>query len=189
MVCSPGRTASYALLALALALLLALALPGFSRPVAAQPEEPSDEEGEAQEAEPVTYPIGIYVTSLHDFDTAEDTFGADYWIWSVHPPGPNPLESIEFLNAKEVETDFDYSEERGDELWSQRKVSTVTRHDWDLADFPFDRQMPEIQLEEGVSDTEELVYEADTANSGYKEDMSMDGWHDTGFEVRPQVTC
>ena len=49
-------------------------------------------------------PIGVYVTSLRDFDTVGDSFGIDFWVWSVHPPGDNPLNSVEFVNAKQVET-------------------------------------------------------------------------------------
>ena len=60
----------------------------------------------------------------------------------------------------------------------------MTRHGWDLADFLFDRQMLEIQLEEGAADTEELRYEADTTNSGYHKDMNVDGWRITDFEVQ-----
>src|SRR5215211_7371654 len=45
-------------------------------------------------------PIGVYVTSLRDLDPVGDSFGIDFWVWSVHPPGDNPLESLEFVDAK-----------------------------------------------------------------------------------------
>jgi hypothetical protein len=185
MVCSAGRAASHVLLALAF--LLALALPGFDRPVAAQPEEPTEEEGEARDAEPTTYPIGVYITSLHDFDTTKGTFGVDYWVWSVHPPGSDPLENLEYYNSKEADVGLNLSEERGDMIWSQRKISAVVRHNWDLSDFPFDRQVLEMDLEEGVVDASKLVYEADRANSGYNEGMKIDGWRVTAFDVQERL--
>src|SRR5215203_387150 len=54
------------------------------------------------DTEAITYPIGIFITSLHTFDVTGGTFGVDYWVWSVHSPGLNPLQTLEFLNAEEA---------------------------------------------------------------------------------------
>src|ERR671921_66983 len=62
-------------------------------------------------------PIGVYVTSLRDLDPAGDSFGIDFWVWSVHPPGDNPLDSLEFVNTKQIETRLDLTTERGDREW------------------------------------------------------------------------
>ncbi len=51
-------------------------------------------------------PIGVYVTSLRDLDLVGDTFAIDFWVWSVHPPGENPLDSLEFVNAKQLRARF-----------------------------------------------------------------------------------
>ncbi len=137
--------------------------------------------------EAIAYPIGIFITSLHDLDVTADTFGVDYWVWSVHPPELNPLETLEFYNAKEAHADLDQTAERGDRSWSQRKISAVVRHDWDLSNFPFDRQVLDIVLEEGVADATTLVYSADTANSGYNEDIHLEGWHITDFAIEERT--
>src|SRR5918998_844078 len=38
--------------------------------------------------------IGVYVTSLRDFDPADDSFGIDYWMWSIHPPAADPSSHV-----------------------------------------------------------------------------------------------
>ena len=75
------------------------------------------QDGRAKEensAEATGCPIGVYVTSLRDLDLVGDSFGIDLWVWSVHPPGDNPLDSLEFVNAKQIETRLDRTTERGD---------------------------------------------------------------------------
>ena len=152
-------------------LFAGIAAGGVGQPTADQPvmgDYPSD----AEDTEAIDYPIGIFITSLHDLDVTADTFGVDYWVWSIHPPELNPLETLEFYNAKEAHADLGQTAERGDRSWSQRKISAVVRHDWDLSNFPFDRQVLNIVLEEGAADTTALMYSADTANSGYKRTFS-----------------
>ena len=42
-------------------------------------------------------------------------------------------------------------------------------------------------LEEGVTDTTTLMYSADTANSGYNEDIHLEGWHITDFAIEERT--
>src|SRR5215208_485974 len=66
-------------------LFAGIAAGGVGQPTADQPgmdDNPTDTE----DTEAIDYPIGIFITSLHDLDVTADTFGVDYWVWSVHPP-------------------------------------------------------------------------------------------------------
>jgi hypothetical protein len=167
-------------------LFAGIAAGGVGQPTADQPgmdDNPTD----TQDTEAIDYPIGIFITSLHELDVTADTFGVDYWVWSVHPPELNPLETLEFYNANEAHADLDQTAERGDRSWSQRKISAVMRHDWDLSNFPFDRQVLDIVLEEGENDATEVVYSADTTNSGYNEDIHLEGWHITDFAIEERT--
>jgi hypothetical protein len=87
-------------------------------------------------AEAAGCPIGVYVTSLRDLDSADDSFGIDFWVWSVHPPGDDPLESLEFVNAKQIETRLKRTTKRGDRAWSRLKARATVLHDWDVRNFP-----------------------------------------------------
>jgi hypothetical protein len=167
-------------------LFAGIAAGGVGQPTADQPGMDDNPTG-TEDTEAIDYPIGIFITSLHDLDVTADTFGVDYWVWSIHPPELNPLETLEFYNAKEAHADLDQTAERGDRSWSQRKISAVVRHDWDLSNFPFDRQVLDIVLEEGAADTTALMYSADTANSGYNEDIHLEGWHITDFALEERT--
>ena len=82
-------------------LFAGIAAGSVGQPTADQPgmdDNPTD----AEDTEAIDHPIGIFITSLHDLDVTADTFGVDYWVWSVHPPELNPLKTLEFYNAKEA---------------------------------------------------------------------------------------
>jgi hypothetical protein len=132
-------------------------------------------------ADPSEQTLGVYITSLRDFDVAGDSFGVDYWIWSVHPPETDPLESVEFVNAKQVDLRLDRTTGRSEGLWSRQKVKATVLHDWNLSNFPFDRQSLQIDLR--LADSSALVYRKDEAESGYDEDIAPDGWRVTDFEI------
>jgi hypothetical protein len=151
-----------------------------------QPEETGNSSA-TEDTQAIAYPIGIFITSLHDLDVTHGTFGVDYWVWSVHPPRINPLDNLEFYNAQKADTHLDLTEERGDRSLSQRKINAVVRHDWDLSNFPFDRQVLDIVLEEGTADTTKLLYSADTTNSGYNGDIRLEGWRITDFAIEERT--
>lgn len=163
-----------------------IAAGSFGQPTVDQPEA-DDNPTDTEDTAAMAYPVGIFITSLHDLDLIGGSFGVDYWVWSIHPPTLDPLENLELYNAKEADADLDLKEERGDQEWSQRKVSAVVHHDWDLSNFPFDRQVLNIVLEEGAADTTTLVYSADTTNSGYNEDIRLEGWRITDFAIEERT--
>jgi hypothetical protein len=130
---------------------------------------------------PATCRIGAYLTALHAFDPETDTFDADMWLWSVCPAdGHRPLETMEFVNADQVEVLLDV---RDSPIWATRKVQGTFRHDWDERNFPFDRHTLRIALEEGDEDVRRFVYEPDTANSRVDPTMQLPGWTMTDFAL------
>jgi len=132
-------------------------------------------------AEAAGCPIGVYVTSLRDLDPADDSFGIDFWVWSVHPPGDNPLESLEFVNAKQIETRLERTSRRGDREWSRLKARASVLHDWDLTDFPFDRQI--LPLDLGIVGSDAQACGLDRSDSGYARGIAPEGWRIAAFDV------
>ena len=120
-----------------------------------------DQARDASPADPGGRTVGIYITSLRDFDVADRSFGADFWLWSVHPPGTDPLGGMEFVNAKEVDIRLDRASGRSEGDWSREKARATVLHDWNLSDFPFDRQALEIELR--LDDPSALAYRAHEA--------------------------
>jgi hypothetical protein len=132
-------------------------------------------------AAPAMCRVGAYLTALHAFDPETDTFDADLWLWSVCPATERrPLETIEFLNADQVEVLLDV---RDSPVWGTRKVQGTFRHDWDERNFPFDRHTLRIELEEGAEDVRRFVYQPDTANSRVDPTIQLPGWTMTDFAV------
>lgn len=124
-------------------------------------------------------PLGVYITSLHDFDSVNGSYGVDYWLWSVHQPELDPLESVEFVNAKQIDSRLDQTSGWGELRWSRSKVRATVLHDWDLRNYPFDRQALKLELR----NTGGFTYRTDAANSGYDEDIEPEGWRITNFEI------
>jgi hypothetical protein len=131
------------------------------------------------DAAPATCRVGLYLRDLHSFDPAADTFGADFWLWSVCPTADlQPLRTMEFINSDNVAVLLDVGDYP---LWTQRNVDGAFRYDWDERNFPFDRHTLTIVLEEGVADVHRFVYEPDTANSGVDPELGLPGgWRVTG---------
>jgi hypothetical protein len=155
----------------------ALGWTGAAAPAAAQ--EP---------AAPVTCQVGTYLITMTAFDPEADTFDADLWLWSVCPNGTRrPLETMEFVNAEEIEARLASEVSVGSAVWSQHKVRGTFRHDWDERAYPFDRHTLEIVLEEGVEDAAHFRYEPDTADTTYDPALRLPGWTITGFALTPSL--
>ena len=150
------------------------------------------------QAEAVTSPktcqIGVYLTSLRDFKPAEKSFTANFWVWSVCPfETPKPLESLKVVNSKEVSknyTTFSRSENLSDTFkasknvfWSEEEISATLYHNWDTKNYPFDRHVLQIPLEETQLDASIFVHAPDFANTGYPKDLDLEGWKIINFRI------
>lgn len=128
--------------------------------------------------------MGAFVMSLSQVDTASGTFKADFWAWSVCPTKElQPLKTLEFVNGVNVSGTLDSTLQRGTEWWSNRKFSGTFRQDFSLNAYPFDRQPLVIGIEEGVLDTRELIFTADSRNSGLDPGVDLPGWRMTGVRL------
>jgi len=128
--------------------------------------------------------VGAYVTSLHDFNLEANTFVADLWLWSLCPTADRkPLQTMELVNADDVDVLLDSTLERDGASWANRKVRGTFRHDWDERNYPFERERLVILLEEAVEDTRTFVYEADTANTTFDSAIHVPGWKITDFAL------
>ena len=178
MIPHPGRAIRNAATALLPAIIsLAFVLPG----ALAQDEQPAYKSS----AEAAACPVGVYVTSLRDLNPLDDTFGIDFWVWSVHPSGDNPLRSMEFVNAKQIETRLEGTAERGDREWSRLKARATVLHDWDVTDFPFDRQT--LTLDLGLAGSGAPACSVDRTGSGYDKGIAPEGWRIYAFDVGRQT--
>ena len=151
-------------------------------PVAAAPQPPQ------------TCRVGVYVTSLRDLNLPEKTFSADFWVWSLCPSKDlQPLESMKLLNVKEFESDHDTllkgknltgSFSTKDKLyWSQIRINAIFSYSWDVSNYPFDRHVLTIPIQDAERNSSEFVYTPDFEHSGYQPNTDLDGWKITRFNI------
>ena len=120
-----------------------------------------------------TCKMGAYLMSLHDFNLQENSFDADFWLWSVCPsPDLEPLKekNIDFINAKEVKR----SELQTDGGWSLVKIKGTFRHNWNVDNLPFDSHELEIIIEHSSKAASDFEYEADDEESKSDKDTFED---------------
>jgi hypothetical protein len=143
---------------------------------------------------PRTSQLGVYLTSLRDFNPAEKSFTANFWIWSVSPfETPKPLESLKVIDSKEVSrnyAEFSQAENRSDAFkssknlfWAEQEISATLHYNWDTKNYPFDRHVLQIPLEETQLDASKFVHVPDFASSGYQKDMDLEGWKIIDFSI------
>ncbi len=129
------------------------------------------------QASPAHYKVGIYVTSIHAIDMVSGTYAADLWIWSVGTsPTRDPLATMEFVNSEQITRRMESTTRRGDLYWRQAKVVGIFRQSWDLRQFPFDKQVLVLTVEEGIDDVTRLAYDADAVDTSYQPDATPPGW-------------
>jgi hypothetical protein len=111
--------------------------------------------------------VGIYVTQIYDLDPTGGSFTASFWLWSRHRGGNiRPLDTIHILGAKKVESEPTLTMVKAGQVWDQKYFRAVIRYAWELREYPFDEHSFVIRFEDGLYDSETLVYLPDRAQSG-----------------------
>lgn len=75
---------------------------------------------------------------------------------------------------------------KGDVYWFHRDISAVLHQNWNVQNYPFDRHILKISLEEAVQDTSRFIYTPDFKNSGYQRDMKLGGWKIMNFTLQEE---
>lgn len=138
--------------------------------------------------------VGIYITSLRGLNLAEKSFNADFWVWSVCPlENLDPLKSMKFLNVKKFKSKYSsltasknltgFFSTKEKLYWSQMKINAIFSHSWDISNYPFDRHVLTIPIQEAIKDTSQFFYTPDFNYSGYQLNHNLDGWQITNFKI------
>ncbi len=140
--------------------------------------------GRAQEAARDTVTIGAYINSIYDVKLNDGCFTTDTWVWFLYRNRElKPLETTEFPNTKEISSGYKSSEEKGGVLWSTMKVKAVVKMSWNIQNYPFDRQVLRIWMEESEMDNTAMVYRPDAVNTMYDSTIKLTGWNIIDFGI------
>lgn len=135
-------------------------------------------------AQPDTVLIGLYVNDIYDINLSQKCFSAQFWVWlNYRDSSLRAEETLEFPNAKELEEQLIYSEEKGGIRWASKRLTAVFKKDWDLRCFPFDVQKMVIEIEESDRDTSQLVYAPDIKNTKIDPRIGLSNWEIERFEL------
>ena len=105
-------------------------------------------------------------------------------MWSLCPDAKiEPLKTMEFVNAVKVTSSLDTTLQRGDQWWSLRKITGTFRQDFDLSNYPFDRQTLTIDTEEAVLYASDLTFTADAAGSKVDPELKLKNWKIDSFSI------
>lgn len=140
--------------------------------------------------------VGAYVTGLSEFDLVKKSFQIDFWMWAISPKYSGPLKTLELVNASASKEQYDQTLTTTDPyhnfgadrkvFYSQRKFIGTIRSDWDEENYPFDRHVLLVEMEDANNDATAIVYLPDTQNTRISEGVKLDGWKvtNTSFTER-----
>lgn len=132
--------------------------------------------------------VGIYINALYDLDLEDKSFMADLWLWQIYSNNNLNFENgLEITNGKSAEFSHYNNEKKGALNWVTVKCKAQIRQDWDVARFPFDRQVLRIEIEDSRYDTSEVIYLADTINSQINRAFNSKEWQLERFHVKHEV--
>lgn len=131
---------------------------------------------------------GLYLKNLYDLKPEDYAYTASCWLWFDYKNKDfDPLKNAEVVNARQAEFTDPYYAAADHSMRLASETGKLTLiHDWQLKNYPFDRQTLLIELEAGL-DTSKMILKAAPGNFKIHEDMHLPGWHILGYSATETV--
>ena len=120
--------------------------------------------------------IGIYLLDLYDLDLKSGSFIGDFYLWLRWKDDELDPTKFEFMNGEMVARDNPDRKKVGDLNYMSYRVRGKFRTSLDFRDYPLDKQLLVIQIEDTTLDANTLMYVADNANMAFSSSFHMYGW-------------
>jgi len=134
---------------------------------------------------PDTAKIGVYLFSLYDLDFPGNKLNIDFYVWfNYFNDSLNLSESYEVVNSIEFAKVGDSYEKHDTLVYRTFRCNSKLKKEWDITDFPFDKQVIEIYIEDIDNDKSRLVLVPDTVGSKIDESVRLEGWKIKDFGVK-----
>lgn len=135
-----------------------------------------------------TCKVGIYINCLYDFKLDDKSYMADFWMWlNYENDSLNFENNHDVTNSKSTEFTHYSKEKKGNINWAALKCKAQMMHQWDVANFPFDKQTLQIIIEEAEDDTTQLIYVADKLNSKLDPCFITTEWDIESFTIKDKI--
>lgn len=131
----------------------------------------------AQPIAPDTVKTGIYVTSIHDIDFKQKEYTINLWLWMRYKNRDFEFDKyLEVPNAKFVTKLYTTIDSSGGDYFLQMKLQCIMKDNWNIQNFPFDKQQLWFSIENSQFDASELVFSRDTLGKNFDPRFTLRGW-------------
>jgi hypothetical protein len=119
-----------------------------------------------------------------DINFHEKEYTARFWLWFLYRNKEfDFVKQLDITNAKSIDTPQLLEDSLGHDKWSMLKMKCLMKENWNVLDFPFDKQHLKIHIENSLFDKNSLVFKPDLKGSKYDPDGTLAGWNIRNFKV------
>lgn len=138
----------------------------------------------AQDVKPDTVKVGVYVTSIHDIDFKQKQYAISFWLWLKYKNKAFDFsKNLEIPPAKTFTTAYSTIDTTGGRIYMMMKIQATMKDSWKIGNFPFDKQVLRLTIENSQYDSRELIFEADTIGEHYDKRFAINGWSIDSFNI------
>lgn len=133
--------------------------------------------------------VGVFPISVYNMDFSGNTYFVEAYVWFRWQGDINPIESMEFVNAVDQwglskSPFYDEPVTLSDgSLYQGMRISGRFFQPFSLDRFPLDEQKLTLLIEDSAHSSQDLIYIADTADSGYSDILKIPGWNIKSWNV------
>ncbi len=136
------------------------------------------------QSQPDTVKAGAYIISVHDINFHDKEYTIRFWLWFLYSnPDFDFGKQLDIPNAKEIDEPIILSDSVNGKAWVQMKMKCVMKENWNVRDFPFDKQHLRVRIENTVFDKNKLIFIPDKRHSLFDGVEGLDGWVLKDFSV------
>lgn len=134
--------------------------------------------------------VGFYPMHVYELNIASNTYYIDAYVWFKWKGNLDPIAHLEFANAVDEwgMTQRPESEKpirQTDGSWYQGlRIEGRFFQPFVLSRYPLDQQQLGVTIENSIYTANQLVYVADTKDSGYADTLSVQGWKIAGWKLQ-----
>jgi len=131
-----------------------------------------------------TVDVGAYMMSVHDINFHDKEYTARFWLWFLYKNKDfDFVKQLDITNAKSIDQPQLLDDSLSGKKYSMLKMKCTMKENWNVQDFPFDRQHLKIQIENTLYDKSSLVFRPDVRGSKFDADEALAGWDIRNFKV------
>jgi len=128
--------------------------------------------------------MGAYPLALHNLNYAKRSFDVIFYAWWLsEDKNYDPAKMLEMTNAYESTLENEVQNQQGNLYRTTTKYHATIHKNWDLKNFPFDRQTLRVDFEDSFFDENVLELIPDDKNSRIASNFELQDWQLVSFKL------